>query len=167
MPSRELQDLGYDLHLVPLTRGKFALIDSADAHRVGGYNWQAVRISNTWYAVRNERVNGLRRTVYMHRMLLGEPDGEVDHRNLDGLDNCRSNLRVASHAENNRNKPRRRDNVSGAKGVSWDAQRSKWFAKITADKRQIALGRFDSMDEARAAYERAAKALFGEFARAS
>lgn len=163
--ARELQDLGYGIHLVPLTRGKFAVVDSFQAELVGQYNWFAMKIGRTWYAARNAPKGSSRATVYMHRMLLGEPSLEVDHINLDGLDNRLINLRVASHAENNRNKPLRSDNKSGAKGVTWDKERAKWLAKISCAGRQIPLGRFDSLEDAKSAYDRAAVNIHGDFAR--
>lgn len=165
MTARDLQDLGYGIHIVPLTRGKFAVVDSCQADAVAPYNWFALHIGRTWYAVRNAPKGSSPSTVYMHRMLLGYPSLEVDHINLDGLDNRLSNLRVASHAENNRNKPLRSDNKSGAKGVTWDKERGKWFAKISCAGRQIALGRFDYIEDAKAAYDRAAVKIHGDFAR--
>jgi hypothetical protein len=90
---------------ISLTQGKAAIIDAADAALVGQYRWYADVGHATYYArtnIRNE--HGGRRSLKMHRLLMGEPVGMfVDHISGDGLDNRRCNLRVISQAENNRN----------------------------------------------------------------
>jgi hypothetical protein len=152
--------------LVFLTQGKVAIIDSADAERVLRYKW---RFTPSGYAIRGGRkAEGLskRDTVYMHRWLLNVPDGfETDHVNRDKLDNRRGNLRVCTHAENNRNGAVRAcANSSGFKGVSWHKRSLRWRAYIRVDYRQIHLGHFVTAEEAACAYDRAAIEHFGEFA---
>ena len=101
-------------------------------------------------------------TIYMHRMIVGcAPVYKVDHKDGNGLNNQRPNLRVASHDENNLN----RDgwSLSGYKGVSRDGRRYR--ARITIGGVQKTLGRFDEAILAALAYDEAAHELFGEFAR--
>jgi hypothetical protein len=93
------------------------------------------------------------------------PDGEVDHRNLRRDDNWWENLRAATKAQNMQNTALLPTNKSGHKGVSWCSQRTKWVAMINCAGRQKNLGRYDSIEEAVAAYRRAATAMHGEFAR--
>lgn len=165
---RELQDLGYGLFLVPLTRGKFAIIDAADAPLVAGYNWCARHQGNKWYAARGERLGGKNETIFMHRALLGAHavDGlDTDHENGDGLDNRRANLRPATKSQNQANVGRRRHNTSGYKGVVWHARAGKWAAYVRHNDRPNYLGLFVTPEEAHAAYCEAAKRLHGEFAR--
>lgn len=88
----------------------------------------------------------------------------VDHINRDRSDNRRSNLRLCSLAENNRNGSIRSNNNSGFKGVSWDKARGKWQAGIGLNGTRKALGRFDSAEDAARAYDAAALANYGEFA---
>lgn len=102
-----------------------------------------------------------RTTVYMHRMIVGCPATfKVDHKNNDGLHNYRSNLRVASHVDNNLN--REGWGISGFKGVTLDRQRYR--ARITFNGETRVIGRFATALEAALAYDKAAYELFGEFA---
>jgi len=92
------------------------------------------------------------------------PEGEVDHKERDGLNNRAPMLRDATHAENQRNSKMRSNNRSGVKGVCWDARRQKWMAYIDADKR-IYLGRFDQKAAATAVADAARDEYHAEFAR--
>lgn len=107
-----------------------------------------------------------RRRYRAHRLawlcMTGEWPSEVDHRNGDRADNRWENLREATRSQNNANQKRRHDNSSGVKGVSWDTLNRRWRAYINGKQ----IGRFDSIDEAAAARAAAARALYGEFARA-
>lgn len=97
------------------------------------------------------------------------PAAQIDHINCDKLDNRFCNLRQATNAENIRNSRKPSTNTSGLKGVSWHKPNNKWRVQISANGSKRHLGYFDEdkLDEAAAAYERAAKALHGEFARVS
>jgi hypothetical protein len=96
----------------------------------------------------------------------GEPvPPQVDHRNLDTLDNGIENLRDATHSQNHANARPQRNNTSGFKGVSWNEPRRKWVAHIKVNGIQRNLGGFPTKEEASAAYEAAAIAAWGEFAR--
>jgi len=94
------------------------------------------------------------------------PARQVDHADTDKLNNRWANLRLATPAQNGQNCPRKSNNKSGAKGVSWFKSGQKWRARITVSGREISLGYFNSFDEAKAAYASAASHHFGEFARA-
>lgn len=95
------------------------------------------------------------------------PAFDIDHLNGDRLDNRIENLREASRSENCSNKLSRCDSKSGVKGVFWNKKLSKWQAQISKNGKQIYLGVFETMDEAKAAYRRAAAELHGPFARPS
>lgn len=149
---------------IPLTQGKFAVVDDEDYEKVSCWNWYYVTGKGwkTGYAVRNEYSDGGQRQIRMHRVILNVPEGvEVDHRDLDGLNNRKRNLRVATRAQNNTNQGLRKDSKSGFKGVSWD-QGGKWRARIRGLQQ---IGMFDSPIEAARAYDSTARAVFGEFAR--
>ena len=147
---------------VELTRGYVALVDEQDYERVAEYRWSVNRQSTVTYA--KTRING--RTAYLHRFILGitDPRVHVDHRDHDGLNNRRSNLRVCSHSENHCNERKRRYASSRYKGVSWSRQYGKWRASIEVTGRYVHLGRFTSELDAALAYDIAARTHFGEFA---
>lgn len=104
-----------------------------------------------------------------HRLAFLWVDGAmpviVDHINGDPADNRWANLRACTQRENTRNKRASKANTSGAKGVYWDAARGKWLAAIGIDGRNKYLGRFATIDEAKAAYAVASHQLHGEFGR--
>jgi hypothetical protein len=107
---------------------------------------------------------------YAHRlawlMVTGAwPAGQIDHRNTVTGDNCFSNFREADHQQNHRNSPLYANSTSGLKGVSWNKQKKKWDAYIGINGRKKNLGRFESKEDAHAAYKAEATAQFGEFAR--
>lgn len=102
--------------------------------------------------------------LYVHGVW---PKADIDHINRNPRDNRIANLRNASRSENMANTVMPRHNTSGLKGASWDSARQMWQARIVRDHRGFYLGHFDTPQEAHAAYAAAAKALYGEFARAS
>lgn len=145
---------------IPLTQGQVAIVDDGDYERVAEYKWYAKKHGKTYYAVRKARVNGKWKRLYMHQAILGQTS-LFDHRNLNGLDNQRHNLRPASHRQNSWN--RRSSNRNGFKGVF--RQRSgNWTARIMHYGTQANLGTFGTLSEAAHAYDLAAKRLFGDFA---
>lgn len=144
---------------IPLTQGKFALVDDED--------YDALVSMGSWYfnaqgyAAREDDRLGVR----MHRLLLGaSPSQEVDHVNGNKLDNRKSNLRFCSHAENGRNRGPNLNSRSGIKGVTWCKSTGSWSAEISKLGKKARLGRFSCPLEAADAYDQAALGLFGEFA---
>jgi hypothetical protein len=102
----------------------------------------------------------------MHRLLMGSPTAMlVDHRDRNGLNNTRANLRLATHSENHCNSRSRLKNPTGYKGVSWDASKGMWRAQIRSGGVQYHIGRFEDPEEAARAYDRQARVLHGDFAR--
>lgn len=93
------------------------------------------------------------------------PNRPIDHINYDRFDNRLVNLRLATIAENNRNRPKQSNNTSGFKGVTFHKGFGKYQAKIMAEKKRYSLGYFDSARDASIAYAAAAKILHGEYAR--
>lgn len=177
MAKREIREIviNDNIAYVPLTRGKFAIIDAEDVHLVEGWNWTAVKRSDgkTFYAARNQYLGGGRRSakskyVRMHRIIAGVADDVlVDHRDGDGLNNRRGNLRAATPVQNQQNSGIRKDNKSGFKGVGWHKAANGWVANITLNGKRKHLGVFPSAEAAYEAYLKAAKTEFGEFMRSS
>ncbi len=152
---------------IELTQDTVAIVDAFDYERLSSWKWYAERNGNTWYARRNVRLkDGTRSAVYMHREIL-EVDftEEVDHRNRNGLDNRRANLRIATKQQNSCNRSAPITNTSGFKGVSWHKRHRKWYAHINIEGKRKHLGHFESAKEAAEAYDRAAMEKYGEFAK--
>lgn len=157
-----------DIAIVPLTQGLVAIVDAADAHLVAGRNWCASKYGKTFYAMTNIVQDGRRTSLKMHRAILREERGpRVDHRDGNGLNNRRANLRPATSAENLWNRAAQRNSTSGLKGVSYDRRSGKWRAEISAAGKRVSLGLFPNPSSAAAAYAAAAERLHGDFARVS
>lgn len=151
---------------IELTQGFVAIVDDDDAGLVERYRWKVLKAAGHFYACRSTR----KATILMHRAILGAPpELWVDHRNGNGLDNRRSNLRLATARQNTVNR-RKTSGFSSFKGVYWNKERSLWQAQIgdgaTSEGRQkvIYLGRFESEEAAARAYDAKALEMHGEFA---
>ncbi len=145
---------------IKLTQGKVALVDDEDFERINQFKWYAHKIREMWYATRSST------RFYMHRVIMNAPSGMlVDHKDRDGLNNQKYNLRVTTNAKNLWNQGKHKDNTSGYKGVSFDKKSKKWLVQIRVnDGNARHLGYFDTVEEGAHAYDRAAKELHGEFA---
>lgn len=149
--------------LIDLGRGYVTVIDRADAENVCQCSWYA-NVKNKVNVYATGSPDG-KRAVGLHLFLTGFPAGMiVDHRNLDALDNRRANLRITPEAKYIRcNRGRVRPGVP-YKGIRWDADRRKWAAVVTVNKRPRYLGRYETAVDAAKAYNVAAAEAFGEFA---
>lgn len=148
---------------IPLAGGLIALVDEADYERVvAAGTWCATRQATVNYAQRSVYRNGARTSQMLHTFITGWP--MVDHKNGDGLDNRRENLRQSTPTLNMANRRRPRTNTSGFKGVDWIEDRKKWRARIRLNGRNRHLGYFLSAEAAADAYDAAAVAQWGEFA---
>jgi hypothetical protein len=152
---------------IPLSRGYVALVDDNDYESVSQFKWTAFTPRQMVYAVRYPTVNGKRKYVYLHRFILGvtEPTIQVDHRNHNGLDCQRHNLRIAQHKDNIRNQRKtRKPRSSKYKGVCWSKWAAKWHAQLGKAGRSFHLGYYETELAAARAYDVAATLHFGEFA---
>jgi hypothetical protein len=153
---------------IKLTQGKYAFVDDTDYVSLSNYNWHASFYKGVWYAERSSKKDeGKRHTIRMHRqiMTLKRKDGRcVDHKDGNGLNNQRFNLRMCNHSENNRNKVRFTKGTSVFKGVCWCNTRYIWRAYITYRGIHHFLGYFDLEMDAAKAYNKAARHYFGEYA---
>lgn len=150
---------------VPLTKGYTAFVSSADAERVLALNWYAEERPNGRVYGRARVPGGGGAKVYLHKFVLDAGADDVDHKDGDGLNCCRDNLRRASRTLNNANSQKRTGCSSQYKGVSWNKPLGKWTAQIKVGERQEYIGQFTDEVAAARAYDRRALEVFGEFAR--
>lgn len=149
---------------LPLTKGYVAIVDDDDYEFVSQWKWSAKVCANTVYAFRSYRRDGKCRTSYLHREIMGNPDGEeVDHIDHNGLNNTRSNLRSATRQQNIFN-TRVKTGVSGFRGVEWCKRKRKWRAVIRTSGRRKHIGYFSDPEDGARAYDEFATRLHGEYA---
>jgi len=148
---------------IPLTQGKFALVDDDIFDELNQDKWYALKNKRTFYAVRNVRkADGKQTSLKMHRVIIQTPSGmETDHIDHNGLNNQRSNLRICTTIENSHNKRAevKEDTKysSNYVGVSWHKDNKKWRANIASNGKDIHLGYFNNELDAAIAYNNALK----------
>lgn len=148
---------------IKLAKGQQALVDDADYDWLSQFHWTPYFDGYNWYA--NTSIK--HRSIGMHRLLMAVQDGKsrVDHKDHNGLNNQRENLRVCTHRQNSQNMGlRRKLNRSGYKGVSWKPRIRKWVAQINVNGHVMHLGCFKDKRDAALAYDSSAIQHFGEFA---
>jgi hypothetical protein len=145
---------------IVLNNGMRTLVDDADYEFLSQWKWKAKRYNNKtgkYFACRNVTVNHRSEFLAMHRAILGLTDPKilVDHRDHDGLNNQRSNLRICpTQSHNNAN----RETFRRYRGVF--RKGTKWMAKAGSQY----LGTFPTPEDAARAYDVAAMQRWGEFA---
>jgi hypothetical protein len=146
---------------IPLTRGKFAIVDDEDYEEISKLKWCC---TDNGYALRRSG-DGRNKREYLHKRLIGVNNSMVDHINGDRLDNRKCNLREVTVQQNNFNKSARKKSSSVFKGVYFCNTKRKWRASIRINKKSKALGYHDLEIDAARVYNKAATELFGEYAR--
>lgn len=155
------------MRIIELSKGKVALVSDRDFKDLSRFKWFAVKKTQKFYAVRNRLVSAGEAPgmEYMHRRILGNPETDVDHRDGDGLNNQRRNLRRATHRQNLcAHRTKGPQATSSFRGVSWITSKKKWRAQISSLEINKHLGYFPDEVSAALAYDVAAKQHFGKFA---
>lgn len=159
------------IKLIPLTRGKYAIVDKEDFEELAKYKWYVNHNNFLWYACRqyrnpnilNSKGKSKQVVVLMHRQIMKASKGSnIDHQNHYALDNRKTNLRFCSQSQNSQNSLKRKATISKYKGVF--LSRGKWRVCICYKGTKISLGRFNNIETAARQYDKIAKLLFGEFA---
>jgi hypothetical protein len=158
----EIQSESPGYREIPLTQGKVALVDFIDYERISAFKWYAIKHGNHWYACRKKRGQ----LTYLHRFILGlnDLDPQIDHVDRNGLDCRRKNMRLATSSQQKANSAKTNLPTSSRyKGVS--RREGKWMAFVGKNRQKRYLGSFSDEAEAAKAYDKAARELFGEYAR--
>ena len=151
---------------IPLTQGMVALVDDEDYEWINQYKWYVNRAGVNIYAVRYDRGRGRGEAIKMHQQIMRAK--ETDHRDNNGLNNQRSNLRHCNRSQNCQNRRKAGNCSSKYKGVSFrrKATMNPWVVSIrTVGRKFVYIGVFATEVEAALAYNNKAVELFGEFAR--
>jgi hypothetical protein len=155
---------------IKLSQNKYALVSDIDFKFLNQWKWHAAKRSNIFYAEHNTpRDNeGKQKTILMHRIILERKLGHsnfkyTDHKDGNGLNNQRRNLRPATYTENHCNQRKYKNNTSDFKGVN--RHEGKWVARVEMNKKREFLGYFDDKIEAAKAYNKRAIELHGQFAK--
>lgn len=147
---------------IPLTRGKFALVDNEDFDMLNKYKWKSSNTKGKFFYAHRYIGNN---QILMHRVIMNTPKGfDTDHIDHNTLNNQKENLRIVSRQLNNANRKPNTKTASGYKGLQWDGRVEKWFAKVMFNKKYIYAGSYLNKIDAAKAYNRLAKKLFGEYA---
>ena len=159
---------GQSVCFIRIKKFRFAIVDRYDYNRLRQYKWRLNRSNRTFYAFCTRSRGPLLRpqVLWMHHLVLPPPDGLlVDHRNHNGLDNRRSNLRLATYSENIQNARKTISKTSSRyKGVDRVRATGKFRARVVVSGKRLFLGSFDSEIDAAKAYDAAAKQYYGEYA---
>lgn len=155
------------MKLIKLTRGYFAKVDDEDFEELNRYHWncQKTKTPGRFYAYRQgiNEVTGKKRSIAMHRQIMGVTDRrlDVDHGDLDGLNNQKLNLSICGRSFNNANSLPPKNNTSGFKGICFDESRNLWSASAAGKHG----GRFGLKEDAARAYNKLAFDMWGKYAR--
>ena len=135
---------------IKLTKGKYALVDSADFRWLSQWRWQ-YNIGGYAYKSLNKKTK-----IYMHQLINQTTEGlYTDHINRDKLDNRRSNLRTVTNMENGRNRGLNKNNKSGYKGVFWHERLNKWLVYIKTNYKRVYVGLYKNINDAVSARKQA------------
>ena len=149
--------------LIGLTQEYFTEIDDSDEQLVRKHCWRLLKNKNgKLYAVTSTG-KGLRDALMLHNYLTGNK--RTDHKDGNGLNNKRENLREANNHQNSWNQKKRSNTSCKYKGVSYRKKDNYFLGKITYKGKQMHLGCFATEEAAARAYDVKAKELFGEFAK--
>jgi hypothetical protein len=171
LPAQEYlrECFDYDAESGVLTWKVRPLSHFASAHRMNNFNSRHAGSVAGHQTPRGYLTVHLRSKSYLaHRLIWKwmtgrEPVAEIDHWNEDKGCNRWTNLREASHQQNTFNRAAPRVSATGVKGVTWDKQRQKYAAFARLKGKSTFLGRFQTVDDAAAAYRKAVSAHHGEF----
>lgn len=159
----------YDNHAEIILYDKYgkeinrALIDLEDIDKVKNFKWC---INPQGYAICSKGIDN-KKYIRLHHYIFTNPNEDnlfIDHINRNRLDNRKSNLRIVSKADNNKNLSLRTDNNTNIIGVCYDNERNKWISQLKLDGKRILFKRYNNIDDAIIARLKAELKYLGEFA---
>jgi len=145
---------------IPLTQGKFTLVDDDVYEWASQYKWCAVKDGNTFYALRTLLLeDGRQVTCRLHQCIIGHTliKLHTDHLDGNGLNNQRSNLRFVTNRKNQGNQIVHRNGKLA--GTIWVKSKQRWYARMEINGKSKHLGSFKTQQEAHEAYLKAVRNL--------
>lgn len=163
--NRSQYDLDGEFGIGYTYDGNVFYFDLEDYNKIKDYNWY---VNDQHYLLARVNIgNGKIKNVRMHRIIMEVNNSEIEIDHIHGInsrnDNRKSNLRIATHSQNNINKDKTKNNTSGIKGVSWDKRVEKWRVRISVDNVCYELGFFDNKEDAEKIRQEAEEKYFGEW----
>lgn len=162
--------MGKDMKHLPLSNSdRPGIVDDDIYEQIKDRAWRVIKVSNgAFYIGWKSHKAGKDVTVYLHRLVMGDPKGMVDHKNGDTFDNRRENLRVTTNSQNQMNSAKRKTpTASRYKNVTWNKKLKKWKAQLRVDGKDFFLGYFEEERHAAEAVELSRPILHGEHARSN
>lgn len=140
-------------------QGEMFFVDDEDSEQVMKHSWWTDKLGRPQTDIKRKR-------VLIGRFIMNPPEGMVvDHIDGNVKNNMRSNLRICTRSDNQRNRTvLNKNSSSGHRGVSWDKFRKKWVAQLSINYKHIYLGRFDRKEDATSAVRLAIKERHGNYA---
>lgn len=149
----------------------WTIIDLEDLERV-------INFPYTWFAKLNKSIGEYYvyaseyrpetkrcKPIFLHQFIMEANGKIVDHKNNDGLDNRKSNLRVATDKNNSTNRRgKNKNNTSGYRNVSWNKADGKWVVQLQINGKNKRFSGFDDVHEAGKFAEEMRQKYYGEFA---
>lgn len=146
-----------------LASGKVLIIDSSDYDKVSKYAWHSKKSRSTYYAVHKSYTSSGSLVIPMHRYILDAPKGSIiDHKNGNGLDNRRANLRFVTRQYNRANSLENKNKLDSLpKGVyKSKSKRNPYRAVLRTNGKNYHLGYYPTISEAHIAYKTKASEVF-------
>jgi hypothetical protein len=142
-----------------------ALVDDEDFEMLSKFHWWRGG-NRKQYAYQSNSIGNRRyRHKAMHRMIMGYPDSFIDHRDGNGFDNRKENLRLCTQRQNTWNKSVQHNSKTGFRGVFFQKELGKFRALIRIDGKQKHIGCFSNAIDAAIAWNNQALKSWGEYAR--
>ncbi len=154
---------------ITLTNGMITQVDDSDFEYLSQFKWRGTFHHGVWRAEMSKKFNGKSHN-WMHRLIMNleDPNLFVDHKDGDGLNNQKSNLRICTQPQNSRNRKANTGSSSKYVGVTKIINKKhgvSWCATISVNGKMIQIGTFNTEEDAAVARDRESEKYNGEFVR--
>ena len=117
------------------------MVDINDLDKLEGNKWRTVYKNDKPYLFTG---NQNKAKIYFHRLVMNNPELQVDHISGNTLDNRKCNLRIVSIQDNMKNLKKKSNNTSGIRGVSFSVRRQKYIVDFTYEGKRMYFKPFDT-----------------------